>query len=224
MELNFASLASKIDYTVFNPDADYATIDNAVLQAIKYKFASVCVNPVFVSRTVTKLKGSNVGVTALIGFPLGATFSSVKAFEVEKSIQAGATEIDMVINIGAVKSHDYDRVFEDIKAVRAAAGDRVLKVILETGLLENEEIFMCSKLAMEAKADFIVTNTGYFHSGANAYHVALIRKAVGLKKGVKAAGGITNLKEAMEMIEAGANRIGCSLSADVVSSCFEIQN
>lgn len=216
MNLTSESMASKIEHTILKPDADYAAVDKIVDEAIKYKFATVCVNPCFVSRVATKLKGSGVGVTTVVGFPLGATFSSVKALEAEKAVEAGATEIDMVINVGAVKSHDYDRVMDDIKTVRNAVPTSVLKVILETGLLEDDEIVMCCKLSMQAGADFVKTSSGFAHGGAKASHIALMRKAVGSKKGVKAYGGIRNLKDALEMLEAGANRLGCIYSAAII--------
>ncbi|MBU1221129.1 deoxyribose-phosphate aldolase [Myxococcota bacterium] len=216
MNITPESMALKIEHTILKPDADYASVDRIVDEAIKYKFAAVCVNPCFVSRVATKLRGSSVGITTVVGFPLGATFSSVKAFEAEKAVEVGATEIDMVINTGAVKSHDYDRVIDDIRIVRAAVPGVCLTVILETGLLENDEIIMCCKLAVEAGADFVKASSGFVSTGAKASHIALMRKAVGTKKGVKASGGIRNLKDAIEMLEAGANRLGCSASINIV--------
>lgn len=216
MNITPESMALKIEHTILRPDADYAAVDKIVDEALKYKFATVCVHPCFVSRVAAKLRGSNIGITTVVGFPLGATFSSAKAFEAEKAVEVGATEIDMVINTGAVKSHDYDRVMNDIRIVRAAVPGVSLTVILESGLLENDEIIMCCKIAMEAGADFVKASSGFVSGGAKASHIALIRKTVGTKKGVKVFGGIRTLKDAIEMLEAGANRLGCSASISIV--------
>jgi deoxyribose-phosphate aldolase len=206
-------LARMIDHTILKPEATQEQVKSVCEEALKYNFASVCVNPGQVPFVADMLKGSEVKVCTVIGFPLGANTSSVKAFETSETIKQGAQEVDMVINIGRLKDKDYDYVREDIKAVvEAAKGKALTKVILETCLLTDEEKVIACKLSKEAGADFVKTSTGFSKGGATYEDIKLMRETVGPELGVKASGGVRNYEDAARMIEAGATRIGASAS------------
>lgn len=211
-------IASYIDHTLLKPDATAMDVDKLCDEARKNKFASVCVNGTWVRRSTEILHGSGVAVCCVVGFPLGASAPEVKAFEARRAIEDGACEIDMVLNIGALKSKDHEFVRRDIAGVADVChklGAR-LKVILETGLLEDAEKVKASELAQLAGADFVKTSTGFSKGGATAADVALMRKTVGPTMGVKASGGIRDEKDAKLMIAAGATRLGASASVAIV--------
>lgn len=211
-------IAKLIDHTLLKPEATYDQIDTLCDEALKFGFASVCVNPTYVKRCFAKLRGSPVLVCTVIGFPLGATPSEVKALEARKAIRDGASEIDMVINIGALKSGDHKAVYEDIRMVVEAArdGGALIKVIIETSLLTDEEKIAACVAAKKARADFVKTSTGFAKGGATAADVALMAKAVEHKLGVKASGGVGSHEVAKQMIAAGATRIGASVGVKIV--------
>lgn len=212
-------LARYIDHTMLNPDASAEDIDRLCAEAAKYGFASVCINPTWVRRAAANLRGSGVPVCTVIGFPLGATTTEVKATEGRKALRDGAREIDMVINIGALKSGDHELVYQDISKVVDAAHEAgaICKVILETAILTDEEKVVASALAVKAKADFVKTSTGFGPGGATVYDVALMRETVGPEMGVKASGGVRTAHQAEDMIAAGATRIGASAGVQIVS-------
>jgi deoxyribose-phosphate aldolase len=197
-----------IDHTMLKADAGKDTIIRYCNEAREHKFASVCVNTCFVPLVAEQLKGSGVKTCCVAGFPLGAMLTSAKAFEASEAVKAGADEVDMVINISALKDGDDAFVEEDIRAVVKASGGAVVKVIIETCLLTDEEKVRACQLAVKAGADFVKTSTGFSTGGATAADVALMRKTVGGKAGVKASGGIRTPEDAAAMIEAGADRIG----------------
>ena len=213
-------LAKLIDHTLLKPDATEDDITRLCKEAKKYGFWSVCVNPAYVSLATKILRGSNVKVCSVVGFPLGANVSEVKAFEAEKAINDGASEIDMVINIGGLKSHDYELVERDIHKVveraKALRKDTIVKVIIETGLLTEDEKVLACRLVKEAGADFVKTSTGLNSSGATIHDVKLLRKTVGPNFGVKASGGIKTYRNAIELVKAGANRIGTSSGVAII--------
>ena len=212
-------LARYIDHTLLRADATAAEIDELCEEAREYNFASVCINPTWVRRAATFLKGTRVVTCTVIGFPLGATTTAIKAMEARRALREGAREVDMVINVGALKSGDYEVVREDIAQVSEAAHEvgGLCKVILETALLSDEEKVLASSLAKEAKADFVKTSTGFGSSGATVYDVALMRETVGPDMGVKASGGVRTLEDVEDMIAAGASRIGASAGVQIVS-------
>jgi deoxyribose-phosphate aldolase len=212
-------LAKYIDHTLLKPDTAAAEIDELCDEALEYGFASVCINPTWVKRAAERLRGSSVKVCTVIGFPLGATTPEIKAFEARKALRDGAREVDMVINIGALKSGMYDLVRMDIERVVDAAHESgaICKVILETVLLTDEEKVIASSLSKQAKADFVKTSTGFAGGGATVYDVALMRETVGPDMGVKASGGVRTLEDAEDMIAAGATRIGASAGVQIVS-------
>ncbi len=201
-----------IDHTLLKADASQDQIAQLCYEARTYHFASVCVNPAHVKLAAQLLKDSDVPVCTVVGFPLGATPSTVKAFETQQAIRDGATEIDMVINIGALKSQDYKAVYEDIASVvRAAhAGNALVKVIIEAALLTDEEKVIACQLSKAAGADFVKTSTGFGPGGATVADVTLMRRVVGPTMGIKAAGGVGSYADAQAMIAAGATRIGAS--------------
>lgn len=205
-----------IDHTLLKPDATASMIEKLCEEAREYDFASVCVNPCFVSLAAKLLKGSDVKVCTVIGFPLGATLSSVKAFEASEAIKAGATEIDMVLNISWAKEHKYDEIAKEVNMVKEACGNILLKVILETCLLSDDEIIECSKACVKGNADYVKTSTGFSKGGATTHAVKLMRDAVGPNIGVKASGGVHNKEEALAMVDAGASRIGASCGVAIV--------
>lgn len=199
-----------IDHTLLKPESTKEQIEQLCKEAVEYDFASVCVNPYWVSYCAGLLKDSDVKVCTVIGFPLGATTSTVKAFEAKEAIQNGADEIDMVLNVGELKSKHYDEVLKDVETVREATKGKILKVILETCLLSDEEITKACQLCVQAKADFVKTSTGFNAAGANRHVVEVMKKAVGDDAYIKAAGGVRTPEDMDDMIEAGANRIGTS--------------
>ncbi|MBF8257422.1 MAG: Deoxyribose-phosphate aldolase (modular protein) [Anaerolineales bacterium] len=211
-------LGHMIDHTLLKPDATQDQIAQLCFEARKFSFASVCVNPSYVRLCAELLKGSPVVVCTVVGFPLGATPTEVKVYEAQQAIRDGATEIDMVINVGAVKSRDYELAERDIASVAHAcrAGNALLKVILEAALLTDEEKVIACQLAKVAGADYVKTSTGFGPGGATAADVALMRRVVGPTIGVKAAGGIRTLADAQEMIAAGASRLGASASVKIM--------
>lgn len=211
-------MAHYIDHTLLKPDASQEEIAQLCYEARKYGFASVCVNPSYVKLCAQLLKGSDIDICTVIGFPLGATPTDGKVFETQQAIREGATEIDMVINVGAVKSRDYELVEQDIASVAKAchAGNAILKVIIEAALLTDEEKVIACQLSKVAGADFVKTSTGFGPGGATAEDVALMRRVVGPNIGVKAAGGIKTADDARRMIAAGASRIGASASVKIV--------
>ncbi|WP_066388554.1 deoxyribose-phosphate aldolase [Neobacillus mesonae] len=213
------NLAGLIDHTLLKADAAKAEVMLLLEEAKQYKFASVCINPTWVKTAAEFLRDTpEVKVCTVIGFPLGATTSEVKAFETENAIENGATEVDMVINIGALKDKQYDVVEKDIKAVvDAAKGKALTKVIIETFLLTDEEKVKACELSVKAGADFVKTSTGFSTGGATPEDVALMRKTVGPDVGVKASGGVRSLEDAEAVIKAGANRIGASSGVKIVN-------
>lgn len=213
-----SSLAKYIDHTLLKPEATRQQIQEICTQAKKYGFHSVCVNPVWVKEAFKQVKNSNVKVCTVVGFPLGATTSEVKAFETKNAIKNGASEIDMVISIGKLKDGQYSEVQDDIQAVVEEAQEKaIVKVIIETCLLTREEKVKACEIAVKAGADFVKTSTGFSSSGATIEDVRLMRKVVGPNIGVKAAGGIRDKDTALKMIEAGASRIGASSSVAIVT-------
>ena len=212
-------LASMIDHTLLKPEATREQVEQLCDEAKQYGFASVCVNPAHVRLCAQRLKGSPVKVCAVVGFPLGATLPEVKAFETQQALEAGATEIDMVINIGALKDKDADLVARDMAAVvrTAHAGNALVKVIIEAALLSDDEKTTACQLAQSAGADFVKTSTGFGPGGATVEDVALMRRVVGPMMGIKAAGGIRTLADAQKMMAAGATRIGASASVKIMA-------
>ncbi len=212
------SLAHMIDHTLLKADATQDEIAQLCYEAKKYRFASVCVNPANVKLCAQLLKGTDVLVCTVVGFPLGATSTETKVFETQQAIREGATEVDMVINVGALKSRDYELVERDTAAIARAchAANAILKVIIEAALLSDEEKVAACQLAKVAGADFVKTSTGFGPGGATAEDVALMRRVVGPAIGVKAAGGIRTYEDARRMVEAGATRLGASASVKII--------
>jgi len=211
-------IASMIDHTILKADASKKEIVQICEEAKQYRFATVCVNPGWVPLAAEQLKGSDVGITTVIGFPLGATSSAAKADEARHAIADGATEIDMVLNIGFLKSGELDAVQSDIEAVVGACrGKAAVKVILETGMLTDEEKEIACRLSQKAGADFVKTSTGFGKGGATAEDIALMRRTVGPDMGVKASGGVRDRETALQMIAAGATRIGASSGIAIVT-------
>ncbi|XUD02385.1 deoxyribose-phosphate aldolase [Enterococcus sp. AZ177] len=206
-----------IDHTILKADANEEDVLRIIEEAKKHEFFSVCINPCWVALAKERLAGTSVDVCTVIGFPLGANTSEVKAYEATDAINNGATEVDMVINVGALKSKQYKKVSKDIQAVvDAAKGKALVKVIIETALLTDEEKIKVCTLAKEAGADFVKTSTGFSTGGATIADVKLMRETVGPDMGVKASGGIHNEAEARAMIEAGATRIGTSAGVAIM--------
>lgn len=206
-------LNSYIDHTILKADAQIGDIKKLVDEAMAHDFYSVCVNSSYVK--YIRAYNKDVRITSVVGFPLGAMASAAKAYEAKCAVEDGASEIDMVIAVGRLKDKDYDYVLRDIKAVKDAIGEKILKVIIETCLLTDDEIIKACELSEKAGADFVKTSTGFSTGGAKASHVRLMKKTVGDRLRVKASGGIHNKKEALEMIEAGADRIGASKSIEI---------
>ena len=209
-------LNTYIDHTILKPEATQAKVQQIIDEAKKYDFASVCINPTWVSFAAEQLKDSVSNVCTVIGFPLGANTSSLKAYEAAEAIKNGADEIDMVINIGAAKAGNWDLVEADIAAVNAVKAGHILKVIIETCLLTDEEKIKACQAAMGAGADFVKTSTGFSTGGATVHDVKLMRETVGPAMGVKASGGIHSKADALAMIEAGASRLGCSAGVAIM--------
>jgi deoxyribose-phosphate aldolase len=219
-DLKMNNIAGMIDHTLLKPDATTDQIRVICEEARKYSFASVCINPCWVKECFALLRGTKVKVCTVIGFPLGATSSASKAEETKQAILDGAQEIDMVINIGKLKSGDNNYVYNDICQVSTICkkNNALLKVIIETCLLTDEEKIVACLIAKEAKADFVKTSTGFSASGATAGDVALMKKVVGSAIGVKASGGIRTYEDVVSMINSGANRVGASASVKIVTS------
>ncbi|MFZ7945451.1 MULTISPECIES: deoxyribose-phosphate aldolase [Bacillaceae] len=213
-----ANVAAMIDHTLLKPEATREQIQTLCQEAKENNFFSVCVNPTWVSTSKELLQGSGVKVCTVIGFPLGATTSDVKAFETKNAVDNGADEVDMVINIGALKDQNDDLVEKDIRAVvDAAKGKALTKVIIETSLLTQEEKIRACELSVKAGADFVKTSTGFSTGGATVEDIALMRQTVGPSIGVKASGGVRSTEDAEKMIEAGATRIGASSSVAIIN-------
>ncbi|HSL97104.1 MAG TPA: deoxyribose-phosphate aldolase [Candidatus Deferrimicrobiaceae bacterium] len=212
-------LAPYIDHTLLRPDATAADVDQLCDEAIEYRFAAVCINPTWVRRAADRVRGSSVAVASVIGFPFGAATSEVKAMEARRAIRDGAREIDMVVNIGALKSGMRDVVRDDIARVSDACHEAgaLNKVIIETALLTDTEKVVACSLAVAAKADYVKTSTGYASGGATVFDVALMRETVGPRMGIKASGGIRTAEDVQDMIAAGATRIGASAGVKIVT-------
>ena len=217
--------ASFVDHTLLKPEASEADITRLCEEAAQYRFASVCVNPSWVKTAACVLRGSGVPVCTVVGFPLGATLADVKAYETRRAILEGAREVDMVINIGALKSGDDCAVESDIRAVAEAAHEYgvLVKVIIEAALLSDEEKVRACLAAKRAGADFVKTSTGFAKGGATVADVALMRRTVGSEMGVKAAGGVKGLEDARAMLEAGATRIGASVGVKIAQEAAGIK-
>ena len=209
-------LASYIDHTILKPEARKAEVERLCEEAVRFQFASVCVNPCWIPLVADKLRGSGVLACCVVGFPLGATPAECKAHEAAVCVRNGAQEVDMVINVGALKDGDLALVRDDIAAVRQACGKATLKVIIETCLLTDEEKVIACRLSCEAGADFVKTSTGFSKAGATAADIALMRRTVGPDIGVKASGGIRTQADALAMIAAGASRIGASAGITII--------
>lgn len=212
------NIAAMIDHTILKADTTKEEVVKICKEAREYKFKSVCVNSYYTKLVAEELKDSGVLVCTVVGFPLGAMETKSKAFETARAIEIGANEIDMVINVGALKDKDYDFVLNDIKeVVETAKGKAIVKVILETCLLTEEEKIKACQLSQEAGADFVKTSTGFSTGGATVEDIKLMRKTVGPNMGVKASGGVRTKEDALGVIEAGANRIGASSSIAIVN-------
>ncbi len=211
-----SEIARIIDHTLLKPDATAEQIQQLCQEALTYDFASVCVNPTWVPLSADLLHDASPAVCTVIGFPLGANLPEVKAFETKACIEQGAQEVDMVINVGALKSGDLDLVERDIKGVVQAAGGVTVKVIIETALLTEEEKITACKLSQSAGADFVKTSTGFSGGGATVADIELMRRVVGPDMGVKASGGIRNAADARAMIAAGATRLGVSSGIQIM--------
>ncbi|WP_448946190.1 deoxyribose-phosphate aldolase [Lachnoanaerobaculum sp.] len=214
-------LSTKLfDHTILKADATRKDVKRVCDEAMAYSFCSVCVNSYYVPYVANLLHGSDVKICSVVGFPLGAMSTRAKALEAKIAVMDGADEIDMVINVGALKDRDYSVVLEDIKAVKEACGEHVLKVIIETCLLTDDEKVKACELAKEAGADFVKTSTGFSSAGAKVEDVRLMRETVGPDMGVKASGGIHDKEFAKELVDAGANRLGTSATIEIVESAF----
>lgn len=214
-------LSTKLfDHTILKADATRKDVKRVCDEAMAYSFCSVCVNSYYVPYVANLLHGSDVKICSVVGFPLGAMSTRAKALEAKIAVMDGADEIDMVINVGALKDRDYSVVLEDIKAVKEACGEHILKVIIETCLLTDDEKVKACELAKEAGADFVKTSTGFSSAGAKVEDVRLMRETVGHDMGVKASGGIHDKEFAKELVDAGANRLGTSATIDIVESAF----
>lgn len=219
MDMRRHELAKMIDHTLLDPSATRDRVERLCEEAKMYRVHAVCVNPSWVALAVSGLRGSDVKVCSTVGFPFGASLAEVKAFEAGAVIRLGASEVDMVINIGALKSQDLATVREDIVQVVKASKGLLVKVIIETAYLTEQEKVQACKLAGEAGAAYVKTSTGFSPRGATVDDVVLIRRTVGNRLGVKASGGIRTLKDALEMIAAGASRIGTSSTAQILQEC-----
>ncbi|ARC85016.1 deoxyribose-phosphate aldolase [Clostridium argentinense CDC 2741] len=217
------NIASMIDHTILKADTTIEQVKKICDEAKEYKFKSVCVNSCYTKFVSDELRGSGVLVCTVVGFPLGTMDSKAKAFETARAIELGANEIDMVINIGALRDKNYDLVLKDIKEVVETAKDKaIVKVIIEACLLTEEEKIKACELSVEAGADFVKTSTGFSTGGATVEDIKLMRKVVGPQIGVKASGGVRTTEDALKFIEAGANRIGASASIAIVNNDSKI--
>lgn len=210
------NLAKVIDHTLLKPTVTRADIEKLCQEAKEHGFFSVCINPCWVSAVRDLLKGSGVKTCTVIGFPLGANTTEAKVFEAKNALENGADELDMVINIGALKGKDYQTVSQDIRQIRALGNDFVLKVIIETSELTDEEKVKACQLAAEAGADFVKTSTGFSSGGATAHDVALMKKSIPANMQVKASGGVRTREDAQAMLAAGATRLGASSSIKII--------
>jgi len=216
--ISATELAGYIDHTLLKPDAVESQFEQLCDEAVKYKFKSVCVNSSWVPFVAKKLRGTGIIICSVIGFPLGGMDTRSKAFEARSAVASGATELDMVINVGALKSGNLKLVEEDIRAIkRACRSTTLLKVILETGLLTDAEKIIACEISKKAGADFVKTSTGFAGSGATIKDIVLMRRIVGPAMGVKASGGIKTFDQAVALINAGASRLGCGASVEVIT-------
>ena len=219
------NIAQYIDHTILNADATDADVQRICLEAKEYNFKTVCIQPFWVSYAKDLFHDSDVGITTVIGFPLGANTTEIKVAEAELAVEQGASDVDMVINIGALKSEDYSTVAQDIKSVvDAVAGRAIVKVIIETSLLTKTEKIRASELAKQAGADFVKTSTGFSTGGATLEDIRLMRATVGPELGVKASGGVRSYEDALAMIDAGATRIGASSGIAIVEDEAKANN
>lgn len=219
------NMAKYIDHTILNADATEKDIQRICIEAKEYDFKTVCINPGWVDYAAHLLEGTDVGITTVIGFPLGANTSEIKAAEAKQAVEKSVSDVDMVINIGALKNEDYPTVLNDIKAVvNAVDGKAIVKVIIETSLLNKTEKIRACELAKQAGADFVKTSTGFSTGGATLDDVKLMRATVGPKMGVKASGGVRSYEDAVAMIEAGATRIGASSGIAIVQGVVDASN
>jgi len=224
-KMSSAELAGYIDHTLLKPEAVVAQFEKLCDEAVRYKFKSVCVNSSWVPFVAKRLRGTGVKICSVIGFPLGEMDTRSKAFEARNAISNGAEELDMVINVGALKSGNLKLVEEDIRAItRACRKTTILKVILETGLLTDAEKIIACEISKKAGADFVKTSTGFSGTGATVHDIALMRRIVGPAMGVKASGGIRNFDQAVALINAGATRLGCGASVDVITGAESKSN
>lgn len=215
-------LSSYIDHTILNPDATKQEVTQVIREAEEYEFASVCINPHWVKYSAKKLKDTNIKVCTVIGFPLGATSTATKVFECQQAIKDGATEVDIVLNVGELKSGNHTFVKNDLTSVVQATKESITtKVIIETSLLTKEEKIKACQLAEQAGADFVKTSTGFSGGGATVEDVELMRNTVSSSIGIKASGGIRNLETMQAMIHAGATRIGASAGVSIMKECAE---
>jgi deoxyribose-phosphate aldolase len=217
------AVAALIDHTLLKPEAMRSDVERLCKEALEYQFASVCVNSLFVAQVAGALKNSPVKTCVVAGFPLGANLPAVKQAETRAALEHGAQEIDMVISVGTLKARDDSAVRAEIESLAAAAHDQkaLLKVIIETSLLDDEEKARACKIAREAKADFVKTSTGFSSAGATVADVALMRRVVGPEMGVKASGGVRTLTDLLKMVDAGASRIGTSNGVSIVREARE---
>jgi deoxyribose-phosphate aldolase len=218
MNLTVKELASKIDHTLLKADANASAIEQLCAEAAEYNLFSVCINPCWIKKSSELLKNTKVKICTVIGFPLGANTAQLKAEETRQAVYLGADEIDMVLNIGAVKSSDFIKAEEDIAAVVGAASKRTVKVILETCFLTDDEIIKACRICEDAGADFIKTSTGFGSGGAEERHIKLIKANISSRTKIKASGGIKTLETALLMLEAGADRLGCSSSVPILKA------
>ena len=210
-------VANLIDHTNLKPTSTPRDIENLIEEAIRHRFKTICINPCYVRLAAQKLEGSRIEVCTVIGFPLGQNTTEIKIRETERAIEDGASEFDMVLNVGKLKTGDYEYVKNEIAAIKKIVGDKILKVIIETAYLEDKEKVKATELIIEAGADFVKTSTGFGPGGATVYDVLILSTVAQGKIGVKAAGGIRSYEDALKMITAGANRIGASRSVQIVT-------
>jgi deoxyribose-phosphate aldolase len=214
--MNKQELAKLIDHTLLKPDAKEDDIKKLCEEAIKYKFYSVCINPCYIELAKNFLKNSDIKICTVISFPLGASTTTIKIIEALEAVKIGADEIDMVMNIGMFKSKKYDYIYEEISSIKKIIKDKILKVIIETAILNDEEKIKASEIVKKSGADFVKTSTGFSQGGATKEDILLIRKVVGDNFGIKASGGIKSYEQAIELINAGATRIGSSSSVKII--------
>jgi deoxyribose-phosphate aldolase len=218
LEAVAARVAGAIEHTLLDPGATAADLDRCCDEAVAHGFAAVCVNPPWVARCATRLAGTVVRVCTVAGFPLGAHLTEVKALEARRAVEAGAHDVDVMVDLGALREGALERVLEDLRAVVLAAAPATVKVILETGRLTDDEKRTGARLAIEAGARFVKTSTGFLGTGATIADVRLLRSVVGADHGVKASGGIRTLDQALELLEAGASRLGTSAGPRIVGA------